>query len=71
MVRTRGTTLSVASANGTATTVTVPQSARIERATLLPAASLTPGTRVGLRGTDNPDGTVTAVLIMVEGKGRR
>jgi Domain of unknown function (DUF5666) len=71
VVSTRGNTLSVTSTDAVVTTVTVPQGAQIQRVTQLPTGSLAPGARVALQGTDNPDGTVTAVLIMVGGNAQR
>lgn len=60
-----GTSLSVAAANGSATTIAVPSAARIQRLTALTATSLSAGMRVAVRGTSNPDGSVTASVIMV------
>jgi len=57
--------LSVASASGTATTVAVPQSARIERVAVLPVTSLAAGAHVSAMGTLNPDGTLSATTVMV------
>ena len=71
VVNTRGNTLSVTSTDAVVTIVTVPQGAQIQRVTQIPRGSLAPGARVALQGTDNPDGTVTAVLIMVGGAVQR
>jgi hypothetical protein len=73
VVSAQGNTLSIASTDAGVgvTTVTVPESARVQRVTQLSLSSLTPGARVALQGTDNPDGTVTAKFIMVEGTGPR
>jgi Domain of unknown function (DUF5666) len=71
VVSIRGNMLSVTSTDAVVTTVTVPQGAQIQRVTQVPLGSLAPGVRVALQGTDNPDGTVTAVFIMVGGNGQR
>lgn len=71
VVSTRGNTLSVTTTDAVVTTITVPQGAQIQRVTQIPLGSLAPGARVALQGTDNPDGTVTAVLIMVGGNVHR
>jgi hypothetical protein len=71
VVSARGNTLSVTSTDGGVTAVTVPQGAQIQRVTQIPLSSLAPGARVALQGTDNPDGTVTAVFIMVGGNVQR
>ncbi len=71
VVSARGNTLSVTSADAVVTAVTVPQGAQIQRVTQIPLSSLAPGARVALQGTDNPDGTVTAVFILVGGNVQR
>lgn len=71
VVSAQGNTLSIASTDAGATTVTVPEGARIRRVTPLSLSNLTPGAHVAVQGTDNPDGTVTATFIMVEGAGPR
>jgi uncharacterized protein DUF5666 len=62
------TSLSVAAASGSATTVAVPSTARIQRLTVVPAASLSTGMRLAVQGTGNADGSVTASVILVAGK---
>lgn len=71
VVSAQGNTLSIASTDAGVTTVTVPQGARVQRVTQLSLSRLAPGARVSLQGTDNPDGTVTARFISVEGTGSR
>jgi translation initiation factor IF-1 len=65
VVGAQGNTLSVTSADAVVTAITVPQDAQVRRITPLTIASLAPGARVALQGTDNPDGSVTAVFILV------
>jgi hypothetical protein len=60
-----GGSLSVTSASGSATTVAVPESARIQRVAVLPVSSLAAGARVSAMGTLNPDGTLSASTVMV------
>ena len=60
-----GTSLSVASTGGAATTVAVPASAKISRMTTVPWTSLVTGARVAANGTFNADGTLSAATIMV------
>jgi uncharacterized protein DUF5666 len=60
-----GTSLSVASTGGAATTVAVPASAKISRMTTAPRASLVAGARVSASGTLNADGSLSATSIMV------
>lgn len=66
----RGTSLSVASAGGAATTVAVPASAKVSRTTTLPLTSLAVGTRVAAMGTLNADGSLSAQTVMVVGAKR-
>jgi len=63
----RGGAVSITSADGSATTVAVPQTARIERITGLPSGSLAVGTRVMVQGTPNQDGSLNALVVMVAG----
>ncbi len=63
----RAGTVSITSADGSATTVGVPQTARIERITSAPSGSLAVGARVMVQGTPNPDGSVNALVVMVGG----
>jgi hypothetical protein len=65
VISVNGTTLSVASAGGTATTITVPASAKISRLTAVPLASLAAGAHVAAMGSLNPDGSLSAATIMV------
>jgi len=67
VVSMRGNTLSIAATDATVTAVTVTQSTRIQRVTQMAVGNLAPGARVALQATDNPDGTVTAVFIFIEG----
>jgi hypothetical protein len=71
VVSAQGSTLSITSTDAVVTAVTVPQDAQVRRITPLPTSSLAPGARVALQGTDNPDGTVTAVFILVGGNAPR
>jgi Domain of unknown function (DUF5666) len=71
VVGTQGNMLSITSTDAVLTAVTVPQDAQVRRITPLPMSSLAPGARVALQGTDNPDGTVTAVFILVGGNAQR
>jgi len=59
--------VSITSADGSATTVGVPQSARIERLSTLPSGSLAVGARVMVQGTPNQDGSVSALVVLVDG----
>jgi len=61
----RGGALSVSAADGTVTTVALPQSVKVSRLVAVPAATLAAGARVMVMGTSNPDGTMTASLILV------
>lgn len=65
VVSLNGTSLSVASANGEATTVAVPASAKISRMTALPLTSLAAGAHVAATGRLNPDGSLSASTIVV------
>ncbi|HLW47578.1 MAG TPA: DUF5666 domain-containing protein [bacterium] len=65
VVRLSGTSLSIASRGGAATTVAVPASARISRMTTAPWTSLAAGARVSAMGTLNPDGSLAASTVMV------
>jgi Domain of unknown function (DUF5666) len=65
VVSLNGSTLSVASRNGTSTTVAVPASARISRTTALPWSSLAAGARVTAMGTLDTDGSLAASTVMV------
>jgi hypothetical protein len=65
VVSVSGGSLSVTSASGSATTVAVPESARIQRVAVLPVSSLAAGARVSAMGTLNPDGTLLASTVMV------
>lgn len=65
------TSLSVAAASGSATIVTIPSTARIQRLATLPASGLSAGMRLLVQGTANPDGSLTASVIIVAGKGRQ
>jgi hypothetical protein len=67
VVGTQGNTLSITSMDAVVTAVTVPQDAQVRRITPLAIGSLTPGARVVLQGTDNPDGSVTAIFILIGG----
>ena len=60
-----GTSLSVASTGGAATTVAVPASAKISRMTTAPRTSLVAGAHVSASGTLNADGSFSATSIMV------
>ncbi|HET7264419.1 MAG TPA: DUF5666 domain-containing protein [bacterium] len=60
-----GSSLSVASSAGAATTVAVPASARISKLTAVPVASLAAGAHVAAMGTLNADGSFSATTIMV------
>ena len=60
-----GSSLSVASTGGAATTVAVPASAKVSRTTTVPLTSLAAGAHVAAMGTFNPDGSLTASTIMV------
>jgi hypothetical protein len=63
-----GGTMTVATPVGRSITVTVPTSARISRLTSMPVSSLAPGMRVGVQGTPNADGSVTATAVFVVGR---
>lgn len=65
VVRVSGMSLAVASADGTATTVTIPQTAKLMRTTALALTSLAAGAHVAVTGTPNQDGSLTASTIMV------
>lgn len=65
------TSLSVASGSGSATTVAVPSSARIQRLTAFSASGLSTGMHLVVQGTGNPDGSLTASVILVAGKARQ
>lgn len=65
VVSVNGSTLSVASRNGAATTVAVPASARISRMRALSWTSLAAGAHVAAMGTLNEDGSLSASTIMV------
>jgi Domain of unknown function (DUF5666) len=65
------TSLSVASASGSSTTVAVSSNARIQRLTALSPAGLSTGMRLVVQGTGNPDGSLTASVILVAGKARQ
>jgi hypothetical protein len=65
VVSLNGSTLSVASRNGTSTTVAVPASARISRMRTLPWTSLAAGARVSALGTLDADGSLAATTVMV------
>jgi hypothetical protein len=60
-----GTSLSVASTGGAATTVAVPASAKVSRTATVPWTSLVAGAHVAAMGTLNPDGSLSAATIMV------
>ena len=60
-----GSSLSVASSGGAATTVAVPASARVSKLRAVPMASLAAGARVAAMGTLNADGSFSATTIMV------
>lgn len=60
-----GSSLSVASSGGAATTVSVPASARISKLTAVPVTSLAAGARVAAIGTLNADGSFSATTVMV------
>ena len=60
-----GTSLSVASTGGAATTVAVPASAKVSRTTTVPLTALASGAHVMAMGTPNPDGSLSAATIMV------
>lgn len=66
-----GTSLSIATGNASATSVAVPPTARIQRVTVLLPSSLSAGMRVAVGGTTNPDGAVTASVIIVSATARR
>jgi hypothetical protein len=70
VVSLNGSTLSVASRNGTPASVAVPASARISRMTAVPWTSLAAGAHVAAMGTLNPDGSLAASTIMVMQPGR-
>jgi hypothetical protein len=59
--------LSVRAADGSVASVAVPSTARIFTMTPPPASGLVAGARVVVQGTPNPDGSVTAGLIVVAG----
>jgi Cu/Ag efflux protein CusF len=61
-----GRTLMVTYPGGNAT-VNVPQDARIARVEALPAGGLKTGMHVFVNGNSNPDGSITASTIMVQG----
>lgn len=63
----RAGAVSIAGADGSATTVAVPQTARIERITTLASNSLAVGARVLVQGTPNQDGSLNALIVMVAG----
>ena|GEM_PF-3430351 len=65
VARVSGTSLSVASTGGAATTVAVPASAKISRMTTAPLTSLIAGAHVAASGTLNADGSLSAATIMV------
>ena len=65
VVGVNGTSLSVASPAGAATTVAVPQTAKVARTTALALTSLATGMHVAVLGTPNQDGSLTAGTIMV------
>ncbi|GEM_PF-1854270 len=57
--------LSVRAADGSVASVAVPATARIFTITSLPPSGLVAGARVVVQGTPNPDGSMTAGLIVV------
>jgi hypothetical protein len=61
----RGGAVSIAGTDGSATTVAVPQTAKIERIATLASNSLAVGTRVLVQGTPNQDGSLNALIVMV------
>jgi len=63
----RGGAVSITAADGSATTVAVPETAKIARITALAAGSLAVGARVMVQGTPNQDGSVNALVVMVAG----
>jgi Domain of unknown function (DUF5666) len=65
IVSLNGSTLSIASRGGAATTVAVPASARISRMTTMPWTGLAAGARVSAMGSLNQDGSLAASTIMV------
>ena len=60
-------TLAINSPNGQSTSVAVPSTARLSRMVLVPRSTLAAGARVIVRGTPNPDGSVTASTVFVPG----
>jgi len=65
VVSLNGTSMSVASRDGTSTTVAIPASARISRMHGVPWTSLAAGARISALGTLNSDGSFSATTIMV------
>jgi Cu/Ag efflux protein CusF len=65
VVSLNGTSMSVASRDGTSTTVVIPASARISQMRAVPWTSLAAGARVSALGTLNSDGSLSAATIMV------
>ncbi|MGQ0549053.1 MAG: DUF5666 domain-containing protein [Armatimonadota bacterium] len=67
--RVEGRTLYLKFPDGTAV-IAVPKDAEVTRLTLLKVSDLRPGMRVMVRGGGNPDGSITAAFVTVEGAAR-
>lgn len=67
--RVEGRTLYLRLPDGT-TVITVPKDAEVKRLTLLKVSDLRPGMHVMVRGGGNPDGSITAMFVTVEGSTR-
>lgn len=64
-VRVDGRTLYLKYKDGSAA-ITVPPDTQIHRLVVVPVADLKPGAHVTVRGTSNPDGSITASSVSVE-----